>query len=282
MINFKLPQVQNVVAGQSATLKIPRYSLTLQKIQLALSGTFTKAQITDIKVKLGTKLLVNYSGSDLDKMNKYKGIYDDAGFLTLDFTERDSATVTGCEIGGYDLYALCTPNAKNPGGRDLTVEFAISGAATTPGLVATGFFSAMQGTGDGAAVAAGDLITKFLQFPVNGIASRNVIQLDTRGAAIKRLWLFYDGTDGNVNRVMFKKDGTEVFDQTVSEAIFTQREYRKVPQAKVFVVDWIVDNNPNSMLQTDDAKMLEFNAYLTAADGTARVIMEVIDLPDNA
>jgi hypothetical protein len=33
------------------------------------------------------KTIIQASGSDLDTINKFKGIYDDVGFLTIDFSE---------------------------------------------------------------------------------------------------------------------------------------------------------------------------------------------------
>lgn len=83
-----------------AMLRVPRYNMTLTRLVLKLGGTeLTKAMITDIKIKLGVRTVFSGTGTVIDAINKYKGIQDNAGYLTLDspnatrriFRERRSA-----------------------------------------------------------------------------------------------------------------------------------------------------------------------------------------------
>lgn len=267
-----MPPFLNVVPNGVATVQIPRYSNTLTKIVLALGGTaLTKPMITDIKVKIGARTVYNVSGTRLDAINKYKGIYDDANFLTIDFTERDAPSIDGKEIGGFDLTAW--PD-------NLNLEITISGA-TAPTLYGTMFLTPPQGKG------AQELIHKLLYFPAaNAVAGKFPINFSPRGALIKRVHIFYAGTDwtattdGNVNRVEVKKNGLVVWDATSRVQRFIEQECRKVPQSKHYAVDFIHDNNQSGALITADAASLEFNTYLTAADGLD-VYVEVIDLPFN-
>lgn len=269
MILQKLPPFVNVVATGVATLRIPKYAMTLTRLVLRLGGTaFTKAMITDIKLKLGVRTVYNITGSKLDAINKYKGLFDHANFLTLDFGERDAPTLQGKEIGGYDLSVL----------DDLTVEITIAGA-TAPTLEATGFFTPPQGN---------DLIHKILYFPAStAVAGKFPINFNAMGALIKRVHFFYSGTDwaagadGNLNRLEVKKNGLQVWDMSCLDARFVEQEYRKVPQTKQYVYDPILDNNANGYLVTADAKSLEFNTYLTAAD-SVNVYVEMLDKPYNA
>lgn len=271
MIQQQLPAFLNVVASGIAQLTIPLYTMTLQKVVLALGGTaFTKAMITDIKVKIGTRLIYNISGTNLDKINKYKGIFDHAGFLTIDFTERDAPSILGKEVGGIDMSKL--------GGRQLTVEVTIAGA-TAPTLSASAWMTPPQ---------ENDVIHKLLLIPASvSVGGKFMVPVgDLKGALIKRAHFMYNGTDwgastnGNLNRLEVKKNGIVVWDMPCVEARFAQQEFRKVPQSKVYVFDPGLDNNTSGYLTTADAAALEFNTYLTAADGMS-VYLELLDTPDN-
>lgn len=270
MINQQLPPFLNVVSSGVATLRVPRYQLTLNRIQLALGGTaFTKAMITDIKLKLGVRTVYNITGPRLDAINKYKGIYDHANFLTIDFTERDAPTIQGKEIGGYDLSVLQD---------DLTIEVTITGA-TAPTLAAAGWFTPPQGN---------SLISKILYFPASTqVAGKFPVNFNPMGALIKRVHFFYAGADwtasadGNINRLEVKKNGLVVHDLPCTWNRFTQQEYRKVPQSRMYTYDPIVDNNASGYLVTNDARSLEFNTFLTAGDSVSCYV-ELLDAPFNA
>ncbi|KVT66516.1 hypothetical protein WK59_09350 [Burkholderia ubonensis] len=268
----QLPAFQNVQATGVATLLVPKYSNTLTRVVLDLGGTtFTKAMITDIKVKIGVRTVYNCSGSVLDTINQYKGIAAAANQLTIDFTERDAPSIDGKEIGGYDMSAL--PD-------QIKIEVTISGA-TAPTLAAWAFLTAPQGQ-------AGALVHKLLYFPASTtVAGKFPINFNPMGALIKRIHHFYAGAswagngDGNVNRVEIKKNGIVIMDMADHVRRFVQNEYRKVPQAGHFVTDFIVDNNQSGMLITQDAKSFECNTYLTAGD-TVGTYVEMLDLPYNA
>jgi len=269
MILQKLPPFLNVVNSGIASLKIPKYSMTLTRLVLGLGGTsFTKAMIANIRIKAGVRIIYDVTGPVLDLINQYKGIQANAGYLTIDFTERDAATLVGKEIGGYDLLNM----------DDLTVEVTIAGA-TAPTLTATAYLVPTQNN---------PLIQKVLTFQVSTTASGKLaIPFNPKGALVKRLHLIYEGTDwtgttnGNINRMEVKKNGIVIFDQSDLDNRFAQQEYRKVPQSKHFCVDFLQDNNASGALVTQDATALEWNAYLTAGD-TVNVFAELIDLPNNA
>ena len=56
MYHQRLTDFYPVAAGQVATVKVPRYSATLNRVLLRLGGTtFTKALIQKIEVKIGTR-----------------------------------------------------------------------------------------------------------------------------------------------------------------------------------------------------------------------------------
>lgn len=161
---------------------------------------------------------------------------------------------------------------------DLTIEVTIAGA-TAPTLGATAFFTPAQGNG---------LIHKLLYFPTSAsTGGKFPVTFNPMGALIKRVFFFYGGTDwtgntdGNMSGLEVKKNGLVIWDMNCSDARFVQSEYRKAAQSKCYVYDPVVDNNANGMLVTADAKALEFNTQLTAAD-SLQVYVELIDAPYNA
>lgn len=161
-----------------ALVLIPKYKLTVNRIQLALGGTtFTKAMITRIRLLMGTKPVYEVTGSDLDKINKYKRIYDDAAHLTVDFNERDAPDIVGKEIGGYDMTQLADP---------LYLKLNISGA-TAPTLAGKTFYTPPQDN---------PLVTKLIPFSQYfGNTGAVTLTIDPKGALLKRLFMNYTGTD---------------------------------------------------------------------------------------
>jgi hypothetical protein len=182
MILQKMPAFQPVVAGQRALLKIPRYALTLTRLQLRLGGTtFTKSQIDQINVKLGSHTIWDVTGDQLDKINKYVGLYDDALHLTLDFTERDAPDIVGKEIGGIDMATLQD---------DVYVEVAINSGASAPTLSAIAFFTPPQ---------ENVLIKKLVKQASSTLSSgRQDLNFNPMGALMMRAFLFYTGSDWSV------------------------------------------------------------------------------------
>ena len=71
----------NVVASGVATNQVTP-GRTLENLRLKLGGTtFTKAMITDIKLKANGKVIVDGTAVELDKLNAYRGEASDASFL---------------------------------------------------------------------------------------------------------------------------------------------------------------------------------------------------------
>lgn len=280
-INYPLQQPVNVAPGSIATLTIPTGGkLTLTGIMLSLSGTtFTKANVNSIKVKIGPRLIWDVTMAQLNAINNYKGNADGPGFIFLDFAERDQDLFPNKEIGGIDLY-----QAMSVG--NVIVEINIAGTAVAPALSAKGYFEPAQGN---------PVVLKYLNYPASSaVAGKVTLPLNFRGALVKRLWSFYAGTNwtgaanGNLNRMEVKKNGQVIFDMTCLEARFVQAQFKKTPQAQLFVTDFIVDNNASAQITTisqssDGTKtydQFEFNSYLTAPDALQNVV-EAIDLITN-
>lgn len=281
MFNKPLQQAVGVAPGAIATIRIPAEEFTLVGIKLALSGTtFDKTKIDRIRIKVGPRVIWDLTYDQLNKVNNYKNQADNLKYLKLDFTERDQPIFPVKEVGGLDLMTLL------PVG-EVFVEISISATAVAPVINGTGYFEQRQGN---------PWVLKFLSFPFTQSAGgRFTLPLSFRGALVKRVWLHYTGTNftasanGNVNRVEVKKNGLTMFDQTDLDNRFDQAEFKKVPQANTYVVDFIVDNNHDAHVATvrntqsgQVYDTFEFNTYLgDAGGGTVTAVVEVLDSPTN-
>lgn len=281
--NKPLLQVQGVAPGNTATLRIAAEASTLVGIKLNLGNNagFTTSQINRVRVKIGPRVIWDLTGPELIAINAYKNGNTSSNYLLLDFTERDQAPFPLKEVGGIDLMAVL------PVG-EVYVEIYIASTATNPTITAQGYFEQSQGN---------SAVLKFVPFSFTQTAAgKFTLPLSLRGALMKRLHIFYTGTNwtptsnANLSRMECKKNGLVFFDQYDMDARFDQAQFKKVPQSNLYVCDFIVDNNHAAnvatMRQTQNGQLVydafEFNAYLTDATGTqAIVIAEVLDSVTN-
>lgn len=280
MFYLPLPPFNPVANGTRATLAVPRFDMTLGRVVLKFRGTnsITKATISEIVVKIGARVVFGpISGAVLEKINKYRGIYDQADSLTIDFTERDGLSAQAKEIGGIDIPAL--------GGQDIFIEVVNNAASGTPALYALAGYTGLQF--DPKNPQEGQMIAKVLamQIPTSG-GTLVTWAPNFRGALIKRIHFEYTGADwatltnGNLNKLEVKKNGVQIWNLEDVDNRFIQSEHRKFPQPKVYTLDWVHDNMHSAALATADARALEFNFSLTAAD-TIRAYVECLDVPSN-
>lgn len=282
MFNKPLQQAVGVAPGAIATIRIPAESFTLIGVKLALSGaTFDKTKIDRVRVKVGSRVIWDLTYAQLNSVNNYKNGGDNLKYLYLDFTERDQAIFPIKQIGGLDLMALLSIG-------EVFIELYINAAAVGPAIAATGYFEQAQGN---------PAVLKLVPFSfTQSAAGRFTLPIQLRGAVLKRLHCFYTGTnftsttDGNLSRIEAKKNGLVFFDQTCRDNRFDQVQFRKVPQANLFVADFILDNNHDAHITTmrkvGNSQMMydsfEFNAYLTDVTGaTVTAIAEVLDSATN-
>lgn len=366
MIPLQLPAFSPVAASSKAICQVPKYNMTLKRVVLTLGGTtFAKSDMSTVVLKLGTHPIWETTGSDLDKMNKYKGIFDNSTHLTLDFSDRDHKDIVAEEVGGIDFSKLDDP---------LYIEIELGSGVSAPTLKGVALWTPPQGDDPK------QLIKKIKKSTTPTLSSgRQQITFDPKGALLQRVFSFYTGADwnatataaafagntgngamgavtveagakvgawrlqiiepganvgtfrledpdgivspeagvvasaydddnlnftladgatdfvagdgftitvddktnGNVKNMRIKKNGVPVYDEIECQlARFMQREYKKVPQSKCYVTDFIIDNNQSAALVTDDAKSLEVEPELTASD-TLTNYFEVLDAPYN-
>lgn len=284
MFNLKLPDFNPVSAGQTATIKLPKWALTLLQISLRFSGTtMTKAEIEAITLKIGTRSKWSVptvgalsAGQVLDKLNKQMGIYDDANRLSINLWDPLQEVGALKEIGGWDMSKFSD---------DVYLEVKIKSTAVAPVMYANAWLTDPQGAT--AADPTGQLVTGLIVQPYSYSAGgRFGVPFEPKGALVKRLSMIYTGADGtattngNVSKFEIKKNGSTVWELEDQENRFWLQERKRVPQAKSYLLDLCGDNNLSGALVTAGAQSLEFAPTLTATDNGV-IFYEVLDAPYN-
>lgn len=257
----------NVVAAGVATCLLP-IGRTIERVTLAMGGTFTSAMMTSIKVRANGKVIIDLTGSELAKINAYRGIVSSAGFITLDFTEIRGRDRMDQVIGGFDT---------SKGIAQLSMEVTIAGAVA-PTLEAYISESNTQAGGYSA------IIAKVLRYPFQTSAGGVLpIQLPfggVNGSVIKRMHLSHSVAN-NISEIVVKQDSVVVWEasRALNEAI--QVEHGKTPQAGFMTVDFTIDNNQSNAFDTRDARSLELLPRFVAAEPSGVVLVEYYDTLGN-
>ena len=265
-------EFQNVVASGKATCDLNGLiGYTVDRLILQLGGTsFTKSMITSIVLKSNGKVIYDSTGPRLDSRNQYRGITAAANFLTVDFSEIRAKTEIGQNVGCLDT----TQGVSN-----LKLEVTIAGA-TAPTLTAWAEVNAPQL--DPATAPTAGLIarvhTSSQTIGASGQFSLAVPHLapSDGGSIFKRIAIF----SANMTGVLVKKNGITIEDSTKALNDFNQTEYRKVPQAGMYMLDFIVDDVQSQVLNTRNAQTMEFLATFSAGE-TISIEVETLE-PVNA
>jgi hypothetical protein len=259
---------QNVVGAGIATCDLNGLlGYTIERLILQLGGTsFTKSMITAIQLKANGKIIYDSTGPRLDTRNQYRGITANAGFLTIDFAEIRAKTELGQNLGCMDT----TQGLSN-----LKLEVTVSGA-TAPTLQAFAEVNAPQV--DPAQAGTRGLISKVhsttLTIGASGTFSIPVPHLAPAdgGSVLKRIAFF----SANMTALVIKKNGIVIEDSVKALNDFNQAEYRKVPQAGLYMYDAIVDDVQSQVLNTRNAQTMEVLGTFSAGE-TITVESELLE-----
>jgi len=257
----------NVVANGPATNNVTP-GRTLENLRLKLGGTaFTKAMINMIKVKANGKDIFSATGTQIDKINAYRGEATNAAFLDVQFADYTMLGEVDRQVGAFDT---------GLGIANITTEVQIAGA-TAPTLTPILIESANQKTASGQMAGFAPYIAKLLPYPFS-VASGGKLPLSVpfgpqNGAIIKRLHVFHGG---NMTGATVKQDAITVHESVKAENEFDQVKAGRVPQANCYTIDFCLDGNVSKALDTRDAKSLEWLFDFSAADN-GTVLVEYLD-----
>jgi hypothetical protein len=281
---IQIPNFNGLALNSRATAQVPSYDQSLLNVDLNFGGGLTKANITELVLKIGAKAVFGpISCTDLDRINSYKGFPASAQFISLYLMERDALSRPLKELGGIDLPSL--------GGEAVFLEvlntLASGGPPTLAGVLNYGARQFVDANKDGVNDRRGQLMHKVLRYSLPNTGTRYVWQPVFGGAQIKRVFFAYAGTDwtssadGNLLRVECKLNGRVVFDKpSCLLNRFGQSREGKTPQSRMYVVDFMGHNVVESALNTANARSLEFILDLTASDNVTAYV-EMLDVPSN-
>jgi hypothetical protein len=268
MARLKLLPFNNVVANGLATLDLNNLlGWTIERITLVLGGTaLTKAMLTGIQIKANGKIILDTTGARLDAAMQYRKITANAGFLTIDFSEIFSKTELGQSLGALDTTA---------GIKSLKMEVTIAGA-TAPTL--QGYAEVSKPQVDKAELPTRNLIARrhssTITIGAAGQFSLPVPHIEVAaGGSLYKRWNIFSA---NMTGLLIKKNGIVIEESTKALNDFNQTEYGKVPQAGLYVQDFIVDNNQSQILNTRDATTMEVLGTFSAGE-TITIEAEVLE-----
>lgn len=234
MAKIKLEGFENVSAAGTATLTTDRlWPNTLEYIVLKLGGTaFTKAMITQLKIRFGSKVVWDLTGSQMLSMNLYEGRPNAATVLILPFANSRARHLEQQYIGAPDFGAM--------GVRKQTIEVTIAGA-TAPTLEAW------------AEVAPPKLLTPaqnllfraLLRQPLTPSAAvvdqPQQINYGQPGGSLLRRMHFFSAL---VTKLKIKRDGLDYYediDSVLNNAINDENGWD--PQPNIFTFNAVEDDN---------------------------------------
>lgn len=205
----------------------------LEKLTFTLGGTFTKAMITKIELKLNAKVVFESDGSRLEATNSYMGGASDVTVLKLDLMDRKAVTVNARQAGALDL-------SVGSGISSARLEVTIAGA-TSPTLV--GFADVSPPTNDPAEAGIRALMTRRHRATyvvgAAGTYALPVPHLDPAGGGSNyRRVYFYSA---NMTALKSVREGVTEHELTKLQNEAAQKDNFRVPQANLVVFDPVQD-----------------------------------------
>lgn len=270
LTRYGLP-FSNVVAAGTATANITP-GRTLENYKLKLGGTaLTKAMLSIVKIKANGKVILEGTGSEIDKLNAYRGETVNAAYLDIPFSDYCLNNEFDRQVGAFDT---------SLGISNITAEVTIAGA-TAPTLSPILVESAAQKSATGEAQPYAPLLSKVLKYPFN-IATGGRLPVTVpfgpqNGAIIKRVHVFHGG---NMTGATVKLDGLVVHESLKAENEQEQVRFGRVPQANCYTLDFVLDGDIRKAMDTRTARSLEWLFDFSGADN-GNILVEYVDILGN-
>lgn len=242
MAKVQLEPFQNVSAAGTALMTTTRiWPNTLEYVAITLGGGTppTKAQLTRVLLRLGSKPIWDITGSEIASICAYENRTATATVLILPFANFDARNVSEQYLGAIDFGAV--------GVRDMTFEVTIAGGVT-PTLSAIAEVAPPKVLDP----ASNVLFRALLRNPIAPAAAATFLPLllnygQAGGALLRRLWFF----SNLVTALEVKRDGLDVYEQiplALNNAILT--ELQNLPQSNIFTYDLVEDRIESKALTT--------------------------------
>jgi hypothetical protein len=265
---LNLTNLQNVTPGNVATLKCPvgPNAPTYDQIVFELSGGMLPAHILSIKGKANGRIFQDEgSGTVINAREAYRGIFTENAYVGLDFTEPKARN------GAAEQLVSAVPGALL---QSLSFELQLDAAAPAGGRIfaqanyrpptTNPYISKKLHTSEAFSAAGTDAVPNIAYLPTSGA-----------GGKIKRIWI-HEGVAGSVTGAQIRIANNVVHDTTRARDQHDQKRYGLVPQAGIYVLDFVQDGNLAGALDTSRASNVELRLITSAADAYA-IYYELID-----
>ncbi len=257
MFKLKLPPFENVVASSTAVMpRLPRGNM-YAGIVFELGGTFTQAQMSNIRLNVNGKTVVNVTGAALDLQNNYDRLKDTATFLTYWFADPTVQDPVLSQLGCLDT---------SRGIEEFGIEVDI-GAATNPTLKAFGLILPPSPKGDRFASVFKSVL-KTVHAPAAAGQFNLPVALGSKaGGFVRRVHLHH----ANLTSLAVKRDGVNLMDDlTIAEVAYINEQRWRTAQSGLCVYDPISQQNAESLVPTlrgdGNGASFEFLATVSGAD----------------
>lgn len=234
MSKIKLEPFENVGASKTALLKTTRlWPNTLEYIALVLGGTFVKSDISQIKVRFGTKVVWDITGAQLNSINLFEGRPATATVLTLPFANSRARHLEQQYIGAPDFGSI--------GIREVTVEVTIGAGAIGPTLEAWAEVAPPKLLTPAQNQLFRALLRTSLSPSAAVVDQPQQINYGQNGGALLRRLNFFSAL---VTKLKIKRDGLDYYEDVtlaLNNAILDELGWD--PQASIFTFNAVEDDN---------------------------------------
>lgn len=268
---IRLNPFQNVAANSKAVLSTNQLrGYTVHALVFKRGGTFTAAHMTNIRIRMGGKPIVDtISGDKLASINAYRGIIDDTGFLSLCFGDPTARTIRGQHLGDLDLSVY---------NNDLEMQVDIGGA-TNPTLEVLAYVSVPKAAMN-IGFSEGDLVTFRALVPsqisVAAAASREAVQIagGGKGSLISQIAIFHT----YLTKLAYNKQSLIKWeDLTIAENAQIASIYGRDPQSGLYMLDRTLDGNIGESETTVDSQGRDWNQQFLVSTSQADTLQVYVD-----
>jgi hypothetical protein len=243
MAKIQLEPFQNVSAAGTALMTTSRiWPNTLEYLAITLGGGVapTKAQLTRILVRLGSKPIWDLTGAEMASISLYEGRTATATILILPWSNWFARSIPEQYLGAIDFGQV--------GVRDMTLEITIAGG-TTPTLSAIAEVAPPKVLDAQSNVLFRALLRTPLSPAGAATFAPQLINYGQAGGALLRRLFFFSAV---VTALEVKRDGLDILEQIPLALInaIQSESFPHAPQANIYTYDVIEDDIESKALTT--------------------------------
>ena len=227
-IEVRMPAGEGIVAGQTATFKLP-IGRRFHELQMSYSGV-TLAQMTEMRLFANGKVIHRYSATDRDAINKFDGRAAADGILVIPFDRYNLKTLAGEEETALNTGSV---DDQGMGITSLMLEIDLADAEYTPVITMNATQSDALAGGPGTVLhiprhtrdtaGAGE-------FDISDLPRGNATSI-----ALNRLIVKPSAND--ISKMQIDRNQYIIFERSKALNELVQKDGVRVPQSGYIVID---------------------------------------------